>query len=386
MASTLKLTTTHLNLNLNQIPTSNNSSSSSNGTAAADNLLLASKLKRIKDNLNDCSSSNGVDVRPGQSSGCAGNNGSLYCNYDLNNQFKMDLAEHTRAASSNGSQLATAAAEAAAAARLVSLKNVVYTENVSRQSSIRSLINSSNGNNNTNSKPPAPASVGFKFKQQQYQFKASEFELLNDWDKFIGNELAAVNKRNPTAVVHTQQQQRPNTRLGFQNNGRVEYSDSVRTAESDRSVASSSSVVSGSGGGGKYCHSEDYEESVTTTTAGGGGGSCDSSTPTAGGDTTFGLYQLNAAAPAASVRYTNGNKRDDSTTKTTTSGLLHKYEYDFNKNFNVDESDSILSDFLTNLRFDDCTGTTTSQPTPLSAKKAGKFKGLLLCFFIKPSV
>lgn len=107
----------------------------------------------------------------------------------------------------------------------VNLKNVIYSDNVSRQSSIRSLINNSNENNSriyenvtkTVSQPSSEAMSNFArvklikakaitttpTKESPNSYSNNEINLLNDWDQY----------KNTSDVLDPVVDHRPKTRM-----------------------------------------------------------------------------------------------------------------------------------------------------------------------------
>lgn len=203
------------------------------------------------------------------------------------------------------------------------LKQAVYTENVSRQSSIRSLIS----DKNLKSKPPANTTTFAKVKQikarSQNNLENNEFhiyekveaDLLKDWDKFKSKPFN--NKVEPRAVP---QPPRPQTRMGFQNNdySNNEYSDNV-------TVASTSSSSSSSSSNRKF---QDYSEECESILM----------TPKIGKD----RFKFNSPG--------NSNQQQKQQ-------QIHQFKSPKFDN----ETESVISDFVTNLKFDENRSVTSIQ-------------------------
>lgn len=141
---------------------------------------------------------------------------------------------------------------------LPNLKHAVYSENVSRQSSIRSLLadNSSKllpNSNNANVKNNYAKIKQIKTKTQQNEefqdLNKDEISLLQDWDKSSSYGDSPLQNSEPL---------RSTTRLGFQNEpsdwNNLEYSDNV-------TIASSSSNETNS----KYQDIDEYENAQVAT-------------------------------------------------------------------------------------------------------------------------
>lgn len=140
-----------------------------------ESVYLASKLRQIKCKLDEAAS---FPVSPATSHPAPHHlNSTKHFQFEMNtanptsfdhlfDQFKQDLAQHTNRGVSAGK---TPVKEDDCV--LVSLKSVQYSENVSRQSSIRSLVSSGNRADSTRNK--TNGGVG---KQ--------DYELVADWDVF----------------------------------------------------------------------------------------------------------------------------------------------------------------------------------------------------------
>lgn len=167
------------------------------------NILLASKLRQIKENLEHGCGGEILQPPPPTPKHHPIEEASPTCDkkpylmtkhfqFELNrnqtsfdhlfDQFKFDLAEHTRIPSPP--KLTNVP--------VVSLKNVQYSENVSRQSSIRSLLNNnSNSNNNLTTRRRSPHllnNYGGTNGGANLLLDKHEYELIADWDKYeMGN-------------------------------------------------------------------------------------------------------------------------------------------------------------------------------------------------------
>jgi hypothetical protein len=171
---------------------------------------------------------------------------------------------------------------AAATPSLTTFKNAVYTDNVSRQSSIRSLISSTNAANNNNVAPTSlnnqqQMSNFVKIKQTRSRMSIetgesgtgtfqnnNEMNLLNDWDvqhnpgqknRVMNNAVAAqhgVSSNNSMASSGS----RPKARMGFQQTNEQHITnDAIRSSapqsdfySNNFSSKSYSNISSSSGG------------------------------------------------------------------------------------------------------------------------------------------
>lgn len=362
MSSTLKFPNTTANgktMNKN-FKSANNycTIAGSSSPSFKDSILLASKLKKIKDNLNDINTNDNNNELYVYNSN---NNNNNNLNFDLNNQFKLDLAEHTKGmlmktncrVNEELAKISPSMGRKESLTKLVSLKNVIYTENISRQSSIRSLINTTNVGMD---KSPTVLANYTKIKH----IKPKEYELLSDWDKFTTTS-------NRSESAEKRYNDRPNTRMGFQSTAlvnmtskNVDYSDSMRTVDSNNSDSSNIST--------KYYQSEDYQEDVIGAGATTVGMMASENYFFANGTNGFILNTGEHVNLQKHVNYNNKNKFDD----------LNEYAYEneTHRNLNTNETDSILSEFLTNLKFEDNTRSV------LLNKNFNKIKGTYLNLFV----
>ena len=161
-------------------------------------IYLATKLRKIKNKLDESGPQPNSEYQrmkpqqppppPPQPVNYHQFNSTKHFQFELNtnptsfdhlfDQFKLDLAQHTTSSpnKSNCNQ------EDALAA--VSLRHVQYSENISRQSSIRSLVN--NDNRVSGKPPPIKNSLGVLDKH--------EYALIADWDAF--NKKSNTNSAN----------------------------------------------------------------------------------------------------------------------------------------------------------------------------------------------
>ncbi|RNA23024.1 hypothetical protein BpHYR1_014675 [Brachionus plicatilis] len=241
-----------------------------------DSLKLVSKIRKIKENLDQCytntslnrslnsticsdtlSNQLNVNNQYVNKSGYKSSNPSKYIlvsrqalDFELNNnpisldnlaldQFSEKLTNSFRSDQELNQ------------AEVPNLKHAVYSENVSRQSSIRSLLTEKNSKflpntNMANMKNNFAKIKKIKTRNQlndEFQeFNKEELNLLQDWDKSSSCRDSPLHSRAPS---------RPTTRLGFQNEpdwNNLEYSDNV-------TIASSSSNETNS----KYQDMDEYE-------------------------------------------------------------------------------------------------------------------------------
>lgn len=251
-----------MRVNHGNLNTSNQSISSN-----ADSLKLVSKIRKIKENLDQCSlNTSGNLNRSLNSTICSDSwsnvnslnvkkvgykslNSSKYIlvsrqalDFELNNnpisfdnlaldQFSEKLTKGIRSDQEHNHF------------EFPNLKHAVYSENVSRQSSIRSLLADKNSkflpNTNIGNLKNNYAKIKqIKTKTQQndefQDFNREEINLLQDWDKSSSCQDSPIQNSEPS---------RPTTRLGFQNEphdwNQLEYSDNVTIASSSSNETNS---------------------------------------------------------------------------------------------------------------------------------------------------
>lgn len=222
---------------------------------------LASKLRKIKENLDNCyltttkattttasTAENDLiklqHTNRGISSPSSASSISKLLFLNNENNFDFEINDDKTSLDFILDQFKTNKTQYRAPSNLVSLKQTVYTDNLSRQSSIRSLISCDN-NTTIITKPTnvnlinsassgVLASVGVctippiynennlnynnRFKQIKSKnqvtpvYTKHEIDLLNDWDKYKPVIKMNSNQASPVRVIKNN---RPETRLGF---------------------------------------------------------------------------------------------------------------------------------------------------------------------------
>ncbi|CAF0766607.1 unnamed protein product [Brachionus calyciflorus] len=297
-----------------------------------DSLKLANKIRKIKENLDQCHLNTNSNLNKSLNSTICSNSNlndsvsrssrvnspSVYnttktSKYILVNHQNFDFELNNNPISLDNLSLEQFSEKISSDRDLIknngiqNVKHAVYSENVSRQSSIRSLIteknskflpNTSVANMNNNfakiKKFKAKSQANIEFKE----YERDEVCLLNDWEKSNNpyEDSPVIENRKPPP--------RPSTRLGFQNDlvewnsNNLEYSDNVTVASSSSSSNS------------KYQDFTEEYESILLT-------------PQKSDNSQF----TNGSTDKKKQTYKNLKKND--------------------------ETESILSDLVTNLHFDD---------------------------------
>lgn len=243
-----------------------------------DSLKLVSKIRKIKENLDQCYLNNSVNLnRSLNSTACSDSLSNINSQYVKKTSYKSSHPSRYILVSrqaldfeldNNPISLDNLALDQfsekltnsyASDQELIqpglivpNLKHAVYSENVSRQSSIRSLLteknskflpNTSMANMKNNFAKIKKIKTKNQINDELQDYNKEEINLLQDWDKSSSSRDSPLQNHVPS---------RPTTRLGFQNEppdwNNLEYSDNV-------TIASSSSNETNS----KYQDMDEYE-------------------------------------------------------------------------------------------------------------------------------